>query len=144
MPKLDVSDPRVRELIKQRSPVIIANSGVVQPALDRWTLPYLAEHAGSASKFGVYTSPSKYFLYSDASKNPGRFIFRSDIEETQMTMAQFVELFRTVDTTSSIWKAKGDAAGAGSSDAAVPPSLPPAGLRCCRAQKTCAHSCAVD
>ncbi len=46
VPRYDAKDPRALALMLDRRPVILTNTGIAQPALEKWTLPYLAEHAG--------------------------------------------------------------------------------------------------
>lgn len=46
IPRLPFGDPGVDRLIRERKPVVVTGSGLVQASIDRWNLAYLAENAG--------------------------------------------------------------------------------------------------
>ena len=62
---------------------MLTDSGLVDPAVERWTLEYLREHAAAAFRFAVYTS-STHFQYSDLSNNSGGFAFSSRVNKEKV------------------------------------------------------------
>ena len=57
-------------LVDAGEPVVLLASGFLQPAVDRWTLDYLVEHAGEDNAFAVFRSAGD-FLYTDGSEARG-------------------------------------------------------------------------
>ncbi|UYV79671.1 HIF1AN [Cordylochernes scorpioides] len=93
---LEFNDPKVVYTIGNEQPVIIKNSGAVDPLL-KWDLSYLEKHMGSQTQ-AVYSSSSHNFKFYDEHK-PQQFglsniPFQPPHSCKQMTIKEFAKAFK--------------------------------------------------
>jgi len=67
IPRLDSKDPAVLQHIRNRQPMVITGSSLIEPVRRRWTLDYLAKHSREVT-FTVRFS-SSHFRFADEDKN---------------------------------------------------------------------------
>nr|ASL69981.1 factor inhibiting HIF [Strongylocentrotus purpuratus] len=90
IPRLDVSDPKVSEYVRDGKPVVITGTNLVETAL-KWDLDYLEKNLGSG-KFNVYVSKNHHFMYFDDKKASNQKEFSPKTRLMEMTIPEFVQL----------------------------------------------------
>ncbi|RZF37054.1 hypothetical protein LSTR_LSTR012397 [Laodelphax striatellus] len=91
IPRLHVDDPRVKELIAAKRPVVITNSQLVGSAL-KWDLDYLQENMGSGKCTVIYSHNHKFKFYDDSKATPDiRAEFTPPTRGVSMKMSEFVK-----------------------------------------------------
>ncbi|XP_018575930.1 hypoxia-inducible factor 1-alpha inhibitor [Anoplophora glabripennis] len=98
IPRLHYKDPKVDELIKANLPVLISDSNIVKPAIDKWTLEYLERNLGHAGHT-VYVSRNHKFKFFDDKKvlsrnNPKGVEFTPPTKRIEMKVSEFIKRLR--------------------------------------------------
>ncbi|XP_014247507.1 hypoxia-inducible factor 1-alpha inhibitor-like [Cimex lectularius] len=100
IPKYDVQDPRVEELISQHKPVVIMNSGLVASAM-KWDINYLANHMSNTSCTVIISKNHKFKYYDVRTVLPSvKAKFTPPTRQMTMKVADFAKRLKE-------WK-KGD------------------------------------
>ena len=73
IPKLDWKSPDAVQRLTKGLPVILLNTGLVDSAVGKWDIPYLAEGHREIS-YTVKTSDSPLFLFHDMSNNKSKYV----------------------------------------------------------------------
>ncbi|KAJ3660275.1 hypothetical protein Zmor_004730 [Zophobas morio] len=67
IPRLHYKDPKIDEYIRANKPVVIIESNIIKPALQRWTLEYLEKNLGQTGHT-CFVSKNHQFKYYDDKK----------------------------------------------------------------------------
>jgi hypoxia-inducible factor 1-alpha inhibitor (HIF hydroxylase) len=91
IPRLSFGDPRAFELMKNEFPVILTGLPLIQTAVNKWNLKYLAENI-TDKNISVYENRTdNQFMYSDESKNEANYNFKSKTKQLQMSFDEFLK-----------------------------------------------------
>jgi len=92
IPKLPIGHPEILLRMKQKKPVVITGSNLVQSA-QGWTLDYLNSHIGN-SAFHVYKSRNNIFKYFDAKRATTHNGFIPPTKHLSMSFQHFLDLLK--------------------------------------------------
>lgn len=77
-------------------PVIIKNSGLVQPAVDSWDMTYMIENIGG-NEHSITLSQSRQFLYYGSPEDNSDFEFIPPFTRTPGVFAEFIDLVEQLE-----------------------------------------------
>nr|CAI5821854.1 unnamed protein product [Callosobruchus analis] len=95
IPRLHYKDPKVDELMRTNQPVLLTESNIAKPAVEKWTLEYLEDNLGKCGHT-VYVSKTHKFKYYDRKKilskaNPKGVEFTNDTKSVEMKVCDFMK-----------------------------------------------------